>query len=84
MISITLLTIALFLLPSGASQINKPLKQISSHAATQDHRPKKKPLARYSDEEGDDDAEAFTMLRSMLGYLLKAFFFYSNILLIYL
>ncbi|KAL9464084.1 hypothetical protein AB3S75_001810 [Citrus x aurantiifolia] len=53
---------------SSKPQINKPLKQISSHAATQDHRPKKKPLARYSDEEGDDDAEAFTMLRSMLGH----------------
>lgn len=77
MTSKTLLTIALSLLLSGASQINKPLKQISSHAATQDHRPKKKPLGRYSD---DEDAEAFNILRSMLGYLLKAFFF--NILLI--
>ncbi|KAJ4714626.1 Protein SPT2-like [Melia azedarach] len=53
--------------PQAERPINKPVKQTSSYATTQDHRPKKKPLKRYSDDEGDDDAMAFTMLRSMLG-----------------
>ncbi|XP_044506284.1 protein spt2-like [Mangifera indica] len=45
---------------SSKPQINKPFKQISSRA--QDPCPKKRPS--YSD---DEDAEAFSMLRSMLG-----------------
>ncbi|XP_031263896.1 protein SPT2 homolog [Pistacia vera] len=52
--SLCLLSFLIFL------QIKKPLKQISSRA--QDPRSKKRPS--YSD---DEDAEAFNMLRSMLG-----------------
>ncbi|KAL5753248.1 hypothetical protein ACOSQ2_023755 [Xanthoceras sorbifolium] len=56
------------LVSSSKPQINKPLKQISSRPTAQDHRPKKKPLRRFSDDDdGEDDAMAFSMLRSMLG-----------------
>ncbi|KAJ0040181.1 hypothetical protein Pint_27794 [Pistacia integerrima] len=53
-------TITKQMVASSKPQINKPLKQISSRA--QDPRSKKRPS--YSD---DEDAEAFNMLRSMLG-----------------
>ena len=49
-------------------QINKPLKQMSSHSTLSDHRPKKKPVRRYSDDEDDDeDGKAISMIRRMFG-----------------
>ncbi|XP_044470226.1 protein spt2-like [Mangifera indica] len=53
-------TIPKQMIASSKPQISKPMKQTSSHAP--DTRPKKRPS--YSD---DEDAEAFSMLRSMLG-----------------
>ena len=50
---------------SEIKQINKPQKQVSSHHKYQDNRPKKRPVSRYSDDEGDENAEAFSMLRSL-------------------
>ncbi|KAF3439142.1 hypothetical protein FNV43_RR17417 [Rhamnella rubrinervis] len=56
--------------PVGLSkpQINKPQKQVSSHHKYQDNRPKKRPVSRYSDDEGDEDADAFSMLRQIIRY----------------
>ncbi|XP_062100993.1 uncharacterized protein LOC133806908 isoform X2 [Humulus lupulus] len=56
--------------PTGLSrpQINKPQRQMSSHLSSQDNRPKKKPARRYSDDEGDDDEQAISMIRQMFGY----------------
>lgn len=46
-------------------QINKPPpKQIAS----QDYRPKKKPLSRYSDDEDGEDVKAISMIRQMFRY----------------
>ncbi|RVX23971.1 hypothetical protein CK203_000660 [Vitis vinifera] len=54
---------------SSRPQINKPLKQMSSHSTLSDHRPKKKPVRRYSDDEDDDeDGKAINMIRRMFGY----------------
>lgn len=54
---------------SSRPQINKPLKQMSSHSTLSDHRPKKKPVRRYSDDEDDDeDGKAISMIRRMFGY----------------
>ncbi|XP_062144411.1 protein spt2 [Alnus glutinosa] len=50
---------------SSKPQINKPHKQVPSHPTSQDHRPKKKPLTRYSD---DEDGEAISMIRQMFRY----------------
>jgi protein SPT2 len=47
-------------------QINKPIKQVSSHASLQDNRPKKKPVRPFPDA-GSDDEDAFSMLRKLIG-----------------
>ncbi|XP_057983649.1 protein spt2-like [Malania oleifera] len=54
---------------SSKTQPNKPFKQISSHASLQEHRHKKKPVRRYSDDEDDDeDGRAISMIRKMFRY----------------
>ncbi|KAH8503784.1 hypothetical protein H0E87_014872 [Populus deltoides] len=53
-------------LSSLKSQINKPIKQVSSHASLQDNRPKKKPVRPFPDA-GSDDEDAFSMLRKLIG-----------------
>ncbi|CAK7339677.1 unnamed protein product [Dovyalis caffra] len=42
-------------LASSKQQINKPIKQVSSHASLQDNRPKKKPVRSFPDECSDDE-----------------------------
>lgn len=51
-------------------QVNKVVKQSTSHATSQVHRPQKKPVKRrYSDDEADDeDTNAISMIRQMFGY----------------
>ncbi|XP_059439802.1 protein spt2-like isoform X2 [Corylus avellana] len=51
---------------SSKPQINKPHKQVSSRPTSQDHRLKKKPPARYSDDE--DGEKAISMIRQMFRY----------------
>ncbi|KAG5223491.1 protein spt [Salix suchowensis] len=48
------------------SQINKPIKQVSSHASLRDNRPKKKPVRPFPDACSDDE-DAFSMLRKLIG-----------------
>ncbi|XP_038721087.1 histone H3.v1-like [Tripterygium wilfordii] len=45
--------------------VNKPIKPISSHV-THDHRPKKRPARRFSDDE-DDPEKALSMIRKMFN-----------------
>ncbi|KAF4349893.1 hypothetical protein F8388_005124 [Cannabis sativa] len=54
-------------------QINKPQRQSSSHLTSHDNRPKKKPMRRYSDDEGDEGDQAISMIRQMFGYNPKKF-----------
>ncbi|KAB5547501.1 hypothetical protein DKX38_010907 [Salix brachista] len=53
-------------LPTVKSQINKPIKQVSSHASLRDNRPKKKPVRPFPDACSDDE-DAFSMLRKLIG-----------------
>ncbi|KAI4328087.1 hypothetical protein L6164_020474 [Bauhinia variegata] len=54
---------------SSKPQLNKPLRPNPTHNVSQDHRPKKKPVRRYSDDEDDDDGgRAISMIRKMFGY----------------
>lgn len=53
----------LLLLKNG--QINKPDKQLSSRAALQNNRPKKKPARPFSCVEDDEDSKALDMIRQM-------------------
>ncbi|KAJ6288270.1 hypothetical protein OIU76_024286 [Salix suchowensis] len=48
------------------SQINKPMKQVSSRASLRDNPPKKKPVRPFPDA-GSDDEDAFSMLRKLIG-----------------
>ena len=45
-------------------QMNKPQKKIPSHPTSQEHRPKKKPVKRYPDDE-DEDENAISLIRQM-------------------
>ncbi|KAK9284420.1 hypothetical protein L1049_023592 [Liquidambar formosana] len=53
---------------SSKPQINKPVKRVSSVSSMLDHRPKKKPMRRYSDDEDDEGGQAINMIRQMFGY----------------
>ncbi|KAI5588889.1 hypothetical protein BDE02_05G126100 [Populus trichocarpa] len=54
-------------LASPKPQINKPVKQVSSHVLLPDNCLKKKPVRPFPDECSDDDVDAFEMLRKMIG-----------------
>ncbi|KAK2997559.1 hypothetical protein RJ639_026409 [Escallonia herrerae] len=41
---------------------------VKTSANVQDHRPKKRPVRQYSDDEEDDGVEAISMIRNMFGY----------------
>uniref|UniRef100_A0A2C9UXT4 SPT2 chromatin protein n=1 Tax=Manihot esculenta TaxID=3983 RepID=A0A2C9UXT4_MANES len=51
--------------PAKKPQINKPDKQLSSRAALQNNRPKKKPARPFSYVEDDEDSKALDMIRQM-------------------
>ncbi|OIV93012.1 hypothetical protein TanjilG_20674 [Lupinus angustifolius] len=51
------------------AQINKPpLKQNPKHSESQDHRPRNKVVKRRADDDGGDDVDIRSMIRSMFNY----------------
>ncbi|OAY33539.1 titin [Manihot esculenta] len=52
---------------SSKSQINRPVKQIPSHASLKNNLPKKKPARPFCDVEDDDDSKALDMIRQMFN-----------------
>ncbi|XP_021655241.2 uncharacterized protein LOC110646188 isoform X2 [Hevea brasiliensis] len=51
---------------SSKPQINRPVKQISSHASLQNNHPKKKPARPFFDDE-DEDTKALDIIRQMFN-----------------